>query len=62
MGKKKACKRCRLLFEESECPSCKSALVSTVWHGRLHILDPEHSVIAKKCGFDKKGEYAIKIR
>lgn len=62
MAKKKACKRCRMLFDEAECPACKSALVSTVWHGRLYILDAEKSFIAKKYGFEKKGEYAIKMR
>ena len=62
MSKKKACKKCRMLLSESECPVCKANISSTVWHGRLYILDPKNSIIAQKCGFENKGEYAIKIR
>jgi RNA polymerase subunit RPABC4/transcription elongation factor Spt4 len=32
------------------------------WQGRINIVDPEHSVIAKQLGIQEKGEYAIKIR
>lgn len=59
--KKKACKRCRMFVEGSECPSCKGNQFTTNWKGRLFILDAE-SGIAKRIGVTQAGEYAIKVR
>ena len=59
--KKKACKRCRMFFEGTECPSCKSNQFTTNWKGRLFILSDESS-IAKRVGITANGEYAIKVR
>jgi DNA-directed RNA polymerase subunit E" len=60
--KKKACKKCKLFIEGNECPICKGNQFSTNWQGRMSILDPNKSAIAKKIGITVKGEYAIKIR
>jgi len=60
--KKKACKQCKYLVDGDECPICKSNQFSTSWQGRLFILSPTKSVIAKKVGLSAQGEYAIKVR
>lgn len=58
--KKKACKKCKLLFDAAECPSCKSAQFVMNWKGRVTILS-ESSEIGKKTGMTVPGEYAIKV-
>ncbi len=60
--KKKACKKCKLFVEGNECPACKGNQFSTNWQGRLYIIDPNKSSIAKKTEMTAKGEYAIKVR
>lgn len=62
MAKKNACKKCKLLFEESTCPVCKSDSTSTSWQGRIYVNDVNLSIIAEKIGIKVKGEYAIKVR
>jgi DNA-directed RNA polymerase subunit E" len=60
--KKKVCIRCRMFIEGNECPTCHTSQFSTTWKGRLAVLDPEKSTIAKNVGIKIKGEYAIKVR
>lgn len=60
--KKKVCKKCKIFFDESVCPVCKGNQLATTWRGRVNILNPEKSDIAKKTNLNVKGEYAIKIR
>lgn len=60
--KKKACKKCLIFVEGSECPICKGNQFSTNWQGRIAILDANKSTIAKKMGINQKGEYTIKVR
>lgn len=62
MAKKKVCKKCKIFVDGPECPICKGNQFSTNWQGRITILDPEKSAIAKKIGIKHKGEYAIKVR
>jgi DNA-directed RNA polymerase subunit E" len=62
MAKKKVCKSCKIFVEGSECPLCKGTQFSTNWQGRLYIVDPKKSQIAKRIGIEAKGEYAIKVR
>jgi len=62
MSKKKVCKKCKMFVEGSQCPACKSNQFSTVWQGRINVLDANKSSIAKKIGINVKGEYAIKCR
>ncbi|MBI4451529.1 DNA-directed RNA polymerase subunit E'' [Candidatus Woesearchaeota archaeon] len=61
MTKKKACKRCKVFVEGTECPACKSNQFVLNWKGRVFILDPSRSDIAKKIGVTATGEYAIKV-
>ena len=61
MARKKACKSCKILYEEAECPICKSTQQVLNWKGRISILDSNRSEIAKKMGISVKGEYAIKV-
>ena len=60
--KKKACKRCKLFVEGDECPVCHTSQFSTNWQGRIFIVDPNKSEIAKKLGITVKGEYALKVK
>ena len=62
MAKKKECKKCKIFVDGPECPICKGNQFSTNWQGRITIIDPEKSAIAKKIGIKHKGEYAIKVR
>jgi len=60
--KKKVCRNCKLFVEGDSCPACKGNQFSTLWQGRLSILDASKSIIAKKIEATIKGEYAIKVR
>lgn len=59
---KKACKKCRIIFSEERCPVCNNIDFSETWKGRIIVLKPEESEIAKKIGIPKEGIYAIKIK
>ena len=60
--KKKVCKQCKIFVDGEVCPICKSNNFSTSWHGRIYVVDPSKSEIAKKIGISVKGEYALKVR
>ncbi len=60
--KKQVCTKCRVMVEGETCPLCKGNQFSTNWLGRLYILSPADSHIAKKVGMAVEGEYAIKVR
>jgi len=62
MAKKaKACKKCRFIFEDGEkCPKCGSSSVTESWKGKIEIVDPENSEIAKQLKLADKGIYTIK--
>ena len=60
--KKKACRKCKYFVKGNECPACKNNQFSTNWQGRVYILDPVKSNIAKKVDMTFAGEYAIKVR
>ncbi|MEM4318374.1 MAG: transcription elongation factor subunit Spt4 [Candidatus Pacearchaeota archaeon] len=58
---KKACKKCKKVYDNLEvCPECNEKLIQS-WKGLLIITDPE-SEIAKKLGIKNPGKYAILIR
>ncbi len=59
---KKACKKCKIFVEGSECPVCKGTDFVTNWKGRVYVIDEQKSSIAKKVGLPVKGEYAIKVK
>lgn len=62
MTKEKVCKNCKLFVEGNVCPVCKENQFSTVYQGRLNILDSNKSYVAQQMAIKEKGKYAIKIR
>lgn len=59
---KKICKNCKIFVEQEKCPICQGNQFLTTWKGRIIMLKPEESEIAKKLGITKKGIYAIKSK
>ncbi len=58
----KACKLCKSLVEEgSKCPNCSSEELTESFKGKVTILNPEKSEIAKNTKQIKKGVFAIKL-
>lgn len=64
MPKQKACKKCRTIYEGDKCPKCgsPSSEATESWKGKVTILNPEQSEIAKKLKVTEKGTYAIKTK
>lgn len=59
----KACKICNRIYESGEkCPNCGAKESSDNFKGRIIIMDPEKSEIAKKIKIKNKGNFAIKTR
>ncbi len=59
--KSRACKKCRFIFEEGEkCPKCGSTSITENWKGKVEIINPEQSEIAKQLKLSEKGIYTIK--
>lgn len=59
---KKVCKKCKLFVKENTCPQCGGEAFTETWKGRIKVLKPEESEIAKKLSITKPGLYAIKTR
>ncbi|MHA2001203.1 MAG: transcription elongation factor subunit Spt4 [Promethearchaeota archaeon] len=62
MTKERACKTCHLITHKDYCPKCKTPTLSTDFSGEVIILDPKHSIIAKRLNFDVPGKYALRVR
>ena len=62
MPKEKACKICKNIFEGSKCTKCDSKESTDGFKGRIYVIDPEKSEIAKKLNLKEKGKFAIKTR
>ena len=63
MVKEKACKVCGKIYEAGDkCPNCESKENTDTFKGRIQVLNPEKSEIAKNIGIKSKGEFAIKTR
>ncbi len=60
--KEKVCKNCKLFVDSNVCPVCKESNFTTVFQGKLNILDVNKSFIAQQISAKEKGKYAIKIR
>lgn len=61
MAKKpKACKKCRLVHNEEKCPKCGASQSTESWKGKIDVLNPEKSEIAKNLKLAEKGVYAVK--
>lgn len=62
MAVQKACKQCKTIFEGSgKCPSCGSEESTDTFKGKVVIINPENSEIAKNLKYTKKGSYAVKL-
>ncbi|MEK6918514.1 MAG: transcription elongation factor subunit Spt4 [Nanoarchaeota archaeon] len=62
MGNKKACKLCKRIYEEGNCPSCGSNEYVKDYKGILVVFDPVNSDIAKSMKINNAGEYAVKVK
>jgi DNA-directed RNA polymerase subunit E" len=51
-----------MIYEGERCPGCGSQEYTEEIKGRVIILDPENSEIAKKLKISKRGEYVISSR
>lgn len=59
---KKVCKKCKIFVSEDKCPICGNSEFTDTWKGRVIVLNPQQSEIAKKIGVTKEGVYAIKTK
>ena len=62
MVKQKACKICNKIYEGDKCPKCDSKESTDSFKGRIVVLNPEKSEIAKNINIKDKGNFAIKTR
>jgi len=63
MAKSKACKICNKIYEGGDkCPDCGAKESIENFKGRVYVVNPEKSEIAKKLKISKKGNFAIKTR
>ncbi len=62
MAKQKACKICKTIHETEKCTKCDSKENTEGFKGRIVVLDPEKSEIAKKLDIKDKGNFAIRTR
>jgi DNA-directed RNA polymerase subunit E" len=58
----KACRQCHFISYKSICPNCKAANLSDDFSGKVVIIDPEDSAIARAMNINKKGHYALRVR
>ena len=61
MVKEKACKNCKLIYEGDACPNCEKKDTSDTFKGKVEIVNPEKSELAKELKVTKKGLYAIRV-
>lgn len=61
MVKEKACKNCKRIYEGDKCPVCDKKDTSDSFKGKVEIINPEESEVAKELKINKKGLYAIKL-
>jgi len=63
MVKQKACRICNTIYDSAEkCPQCGSKESTDSFKGRVVVMNPEKSEIAKKLNIKEKGNFAIKTR
>ena len=58
----KACRECHFISYGSICPNCKATNLSDDFSGKVVIIDPEGSAIARAMEVKKKGHYALRVR
>lgn len=57
---RKVCKDCKLIYDGDKCPNCGSQEYSEEVKGRVVILKPEKSIVAKHMEKKNKGVFSIK--
>ncbi len=62
MAKEKACKNCKMIYEGASCPSCQGKENVDSFKGKITVIDPENSEIAKNLGLKSKGVFAVRLR
>lgn len=58
----KVCRKCRIEVSGDSCPLCKGTDFTTTWSGRVIVLDPTKSEIAKKMDISVPGKFALRVR
>lgn len=58
----RACKKCKRITTEKNCPIHGDEKTTTEWTGFLYIVEPKESSIANSAGTEIPGMYAIKVR
>ena len=58
---KKACKKCKRLLTGDKCPICKTTKLTKDWKGRIFVVNPDKSELAKKLNLTEAGEYTIRV-
>ena len=59
---KKVCKECKLFVDDAVCPQCHGSAFTSLFQGKISIIDPKHSEIAKRMSITYAGDYAIKVK
>jgi len=62
MAKEKACKECKTVYEGAKCPKCGSSEGVDGFKGKIAVLNPEESEIAKELSIKEKGIFATRLR
>lgn len=62
MAVTKACRNCRTIYEGAKCPACGAADGLDSFKGKVAVLNPEQSEIAKNLDLKQKGLFAIRLR
>jgi len=62
MSTEKACRKCKAMFEGTKCPKCGSEEFTDSPKGKINILKPEESEVAKNLKLKEKGIYALRVR
>ncbi len=57
----KACSICKRLLTKDTCPVCNTSKLVDNWKGKVIILNPEKSEIAKKLKIKEAGVYALRL-
>ena len=61
MAKEKACRQCKHIYQGNKCPKCGYEEGSESFKGKVQVLNPDESEIAKNLNIKEKGEYAVKL-
>jgi DNA-directed RNA polymerase subunit E" len=61
MATQKACRQCKTIFEGNKCSKCGSEEFTDSFKGKVYVLNPETSEIAKNLKLNDKGIFAVKL-